>query len=128
MHEVDRDDVGAAGHDGLDEDAGDVVAVALEDFEGLGVVVFEDEDAGLGKVGDAGSDGDGAQFTVSDEGPGEDFVEDAVIAAGEHGDDVAAGNGATGSDGGHEGFGAGVAEGDAFLAAEFADEVGDFAR
>ena len=79
------------------------------------------------EVRNAGRNRDGAQLAVGDEGAGKDFVEDAVIPTGEHGDDVAAGNGAAGADGGHEGFRSGIAEGDAFLAAEPADEVGDFA-
>ena len=127
LDKVDRDHVRTAGHHGFHQHAGDIVAVALQDFEGFGIVVFEDEDTGLREVRNAGRNRDGAQLAVGDEGAGKDFVEDAVIPTGEHGDDVAAGDGAAGADGGHEGFRSGIAEGDAFLAAEPADEVGDFA-
>ena len=121
MDEVDRDHIRAAGHDGLNEDASNVFAVAAHDFERLGVVVFENQNAGLGGIRDTGRDGNGAQLPVSNQRPGEDFIEDPMIAARKHRDDIPPRNGAASADGGHEGFRSGIAESDAFLTAEFAD-------
>ena len=110
---------------GLEDDGGDEFAFLFEKGgEGLGVVVGED-DGVLGEVlGDTG----GIGFAVSERtgaGGDEQGVAVAVVAAVEFDDQIALGKSAGEADGGHGGFGAGVAHADLFNGGH---PVGDGAR
>src|SRR5690606_36569369 len=112
---------------GFDDEAGDVLAVLVEDgFGGVEVVVGHGEGAGGLGLGDAGAGGyaEGGEAAA---GFDEQAVDVAVVTAFDFDDEVASGDAAREADGTHGGFGAAVDEADFFNRRhELRDLFGEF--
>ena len=109
-HELARLEAGGAALHRLDHHGGEFVGVGPEDFKRSGVRVVEHEHVLDQRLRDAGRDRLGFVNSVHPGTADQDFLEHAVVVAGEIGDAVAAGDGAGQAHGGHHRFRAGVAE------------------
>ena len=116
---------GPAALHGLDEHRGEFVGVFAQDLQRLGRAVVEHQHVLRGVGHDARRRRHRAQLARAAH---DDFIEDAVIRAGEQRDLAAAGHGARDAQATHDGFRAGVAQAGAIEAGEFADQLGHFAR
>ena len=117
-------EVGAAALHRLGDDRRQLVAARLQDLEGLGGAVIEDEHVHRGRRHDAGGRRDALELAGAAD---DDLVEDAVIGAGEHDDEAAPGHRAGDAHAAHHRLGAGVAEAGAVGAGEIAEQLGALA-
>src|ERR1041384_2428863 len=112
----------------LDENGRQFVRVLFEDFDRLRIVVTQQQDVVDHLLGNTRRQRQSTQAVI-DGGftSHHDPVEGAVIAAVEQGDLVAPGDSSSQTQCSHHCFSAGIAEGHAFDAGQFADQFCDFA-
>ena len=101
---------GSAALHRLDHHGGEFVGVGSENFQRGGIGVVEHQHVFHQRLRDAGRDRLGFVNSIHPRAADEDFLEHAMIVAGEIGDAVASGDRAGEAHGGHDGFGSGVAE------------------
>ena len=113
VHELARLQAGGAALHRLDHHGREFVGVGPQNFQRSRVRVIEDEHVFDQRLRDARRDRLGFVNSIDPGSADEDFLEHAVIVAGEIGDPIAPGDGAGEAHGCHDGFRAGVAEGGA---------------
>src|SRR5580765_5772834 len=91
------------------------------------ISVVENNNLIDGSLWNSRSDGGGAGLAVYGKRPEENFVKDAVVSTGKHGNFVATGDGSSDSGGSKNGFRSGVGECHARHTRHFADHLGNFA-